>query len=60
MKTYIATLYFQNIPIWSDIVFCHAPPDLTALNKKFDMFGDKLISKEIFDRRLRFKQFATV
>jgi len=33
---------------------------LLALNAKFGMFGDRLVTKEIFDSRLRFKQFVTI
>ncbi len=64
MNTYHATLYFQNIPIWSDIVYSNEPPDILALNKKFNMFGDELIVRQITNTRvlapIRHKQFVTI
>ena len=49
MKTFIATLFFQEIPIWSDMIQANEPPELIDLNEKFGMFGDKLLVRQVTD-----------
>jgi len=47
MKTYLAIMYCQNIPIWHDMICADEPPELLDLNKRFKLFGDYLFVKQI-------------
>ncbi len=60
MKTFIVTLFFQKIPIWSDVIKADEPPELASLNERFGMFGDQLIVRQVKDNALlyRFKNYA--
>ena len=51
-KAYIVVMFYQDVPIWDELIFSSSPPDLGALNKQFGFFGDSLFAKEITDERI--------
>lgn len=64
MKRFIEILYRCGVPIWVDVVDRAAPPELNTLNEELEMFADKLLVKEIANRRdfvrLRGRGFSLV